>query len=571
MSTAAVADTPSSEAARRMTGWRWAALGVGCAYIVLLFAVWPYQHWTFEQRGSVLEGWVRVLFATEHSDWRFCLVVPLLSGWLAYRERATLARLPLQGSWWGVAVLLFGALSYWAGFKVDTGYLGFAALQISVAGLILLLAGVPWMRALFLPWVFLVFAWPFFPLDTLLAAHLKLPTAQVAGKILSLTGVELVREGSTLVSAANPAAGLVQGQQFRLDVADDCSGMRSLYALITIAVLYAIVSLRGVWPRLLLAFSAIPLAVVGNVVRLLLLAYGSLWFGQDFAVGKLVDDREETSAFHLLAGFLVFAVALAGMFGLVTWLESRGGKKRKAVRAAGKQSSAVATSTASLSLKYATALSLACVTIFLCWVSPSGATLADPGIELKLPTLVGNYPSTEMTMSLKERSVFDPGVVLVRRQYLTEDRSILATVVLSGTVKKTLHTPEICLPDSGWNVARSEDVTVTLANGKKINASLMHIFREARANDGRVVRLRALHLYWYHGSHGVSTADYDTHNVISYRDAIFRGLNHRWCQVSFYTMLPVSLSGLENMDEEMAARDELIRFAGQIGSMIVKE
>jgi exosortase len=571
MSTAAIADTPSTEAARRMTGWRWGALGVGCAYIVLLFAMWPYQHWSFEHRGSVLEGWLRILWQDQHEDWIFCYFVPLLTAWLVYRERERLRNLPMDGSWWGVAVLALAIFCYWAGYKVDTGYLGFAALQLSVAGLILLLAGTAWMRALFLAWVFLVFAWPFFPLDTLLAAKLKLPTAQVAGMLLSLTGVDLVREGSTLVSAANPAAGLAQGQQFRLDVADDCSGMRSLYALITIAVLYAIVSLRGVWPRLILALSAIPLAVLGNVARLLLLAYGSLWFGQDFAVGKMVGNREETSAFHMLAGFLVFAVALAGMFGLVTWLESRDGKRRKSARLAGNQPIAVVVSPASLSLKYATALLLASATIFLCWISPTAATLAQPGVELKLPALVGNYPSTEMTMSGKERSVFDPGVELVRRQYLTEDRSILATVVLSGTVKKTLHTPEICLPDSGWNVARSEAVSVNLPNGKRIDASLMHIFREARATDGRIVRLRALHLYWYHGSHGVSTPGYDMHNFISYRDAILRGLNHRWCQVSFYTMLPVSVSGLENMDEEVAARDELIRFAGLLSGAIVKE
>ena len=571
MNTAAIAETTSTDSARRTAGWKWIVLGVAAAYVLLLFVVWPYQHWEFERRGGVLEGWLRVLMLDKHSDWKFCLVVPFVTGWLVYRERAQLKSLPLAGSWWGAPVLLIAILCYWAGYKVDTGYLGFAALQLSAAGLILLLGGTAWMRALFLPWLFLLFAWPFFPLDNLLAARLKIPTAQVAGQLLALSGVDVVREGSTLVSAANSAAHLAQGQQFRLDVSDDCSGMRSLYALITAGVLYAIIALRGVWPRILLAASAIPLAVVGNVVRLLLLAWGSLWFGQDFAVGRMVGDQEEASAFHMLAGFLVFAVALAGMFGLTSLLERRGGKKKKASIQPQAQEVPTAAVTSPV-WKSAFAMGLAIATVCFCWASPTSATLAEPGLAIALPPLIGDYPGEEMTMSSKERNVFDPGVELVRRSYFSPaGRSITATVVLSGTVKKTLHTPEACLPDVGWKISRREVVPVTLADGRGIDASLLHVFYEARTDEGRIVRVRALHLYWYHGSHGVTTPDYDMHNFISYRDAIFRNLNHRWCQVSFYTMLPPGATGVDGMAGEMSAQEELVRFAGQVSSAIVKQ
>lgn len=570
MNTAAIADTVSTESARRIAGWRWFVLGAAAVYMVLLFVVWPYQHWSYAQRGSVFEGWFRVLLDQKHTDWIFCLAVPPIAGWLVYRERAQLRGLSLNGSWWGALVLLFAALCYWAGYKVDTGYLGYAALQLSVAGLILLLGGFAWMRALFLPWFFLVFAWPFFPLDDLLAARLKIPTARVAAQILSLTGVDIVREGSTIVSAANPLHNLAEGQKFRLDVSNDCSGMRSLYALITAAVLYAIIDLRGIWPRVVLIASAIPLAVAGNVVRLLLLAWGSLFFGQEFAVGRMIDGHEEASSFHMLAGVVVFGVALAGMFGLATLLERgrRGRKKTKPPAEA--PGPPVAASISSPVWKCTFALGLAAVSILLCWTSPVSATLADPGLSIALPQRVGEYEGVDESMSLKERSVFDPGVELVRRRYLAEGHSITATIVLSGTVKKTLHRPENCLPDAGWHISRSETVPVTLANGKKIDASLMHIFCEVPLQDGGRVRLRALHLYWYHGSHGVSTATYDGHNFITYRDAILRNMNHRWCQVSLYTMLPPS-SGMESMVREMAAQDELIEFAGKISSTFVKD
>jgi hypothetical protein len=69
----------------------------------------------------------------------------------------------------------------------------------------------------------------------------------------------------------------------------------------------------------------------------------------------------------------------------------------------------------------------------------------------------------------------------------------------------------------------------------------------------------------------VTTPDYDMHNFISYRDAIFRDLNHRWCQVSFYTMLPPEVSGMEGMVGEMEAQEELIEFAGKASGAFVKE
>src|SRR3954447_7837942 len=130
MNTAAAAATATSEPLPRLSTGRWFALGSAALYLLLLFVVWPYQHWEFDRRGSVLEGWVRVLCLDKHADWIFCLAVPFVCAWLVYRERAHLRLLPLAGSWWGAVVLIVAILCYWAGYKVDTGYLGFAALQL---------------------------------------------------------------------------------------------------------------------------------------------------------------------------------------------------------------------------------------------------------------------------------------------------------------------------------------------------------------------------------------------------------------------------------------------------------
>lgn len=668
---------------------RWLPLGVGALVMVLLFAVFPYQHWQFAERGSVMEGWWKVLtLVPDNGEWQYCLVVPLVAGWLAWRQRDFLAKLPVQGSWLGVPVLILGICCYWAGYKVDTGYLGYAALQVFLAGLILLLGGKQWMRALFIPWLFLAFAWPLFPLDNLLAARLKIPTAQIAGGLLNLVGVPCVREGSTLQSVADTVAGLQQGEKFTLDVSDSCSGMRSLYALIMTGVLYSMVALKGTGPRLLLAFSTIPLAVAGNVVRLLMLAVGCLVAGQEFAVGKqihgklveahvtsgLVSGKDHTgkgvyanvtsgrlvveqitpenqiqgwirkgafedgrafearvesatlagrtledvtlknvmlkpspdaepsatmgsgtlsqaalnrptfseakqveSFFHIFAGFVVFGVALAGVFGLASLMEKKHWKQARkwghtnGATPSAREGNASASPRGSMA-RSGVAFALGVSAMLVCWATPAAAKLAESSFRDDLPEVVDQCPSVPLTMTSKERALFDETVDLKRRVYLTpENQQVLVTVVMSGRLKKTLHQPERCLPDQGWIISSSQVVPLHLKDGRELHATVLSLFRDMIKEDGSRVRVRALNLYWYQGSHGYSTPSYDMSSFVNYRDAILYNLNHRWAQASFFVKVSeTEIGALEDPLEELSAVQSLSSFAADAAMDILK-
>ena len=693
MSTATLTATKNRSIPAAFDWQRWLPVGTGAVVLALLFAVFPYQHWQFMLRGSVLEGWWKVLtWVPENGEWLFCLLVPFIVGWLVWRQADSLKAIPVQGTWLGAAVMALGAAVYWAGYKVDTGYLGYAAVQIIVAGLILLLGGKAWMKALFIPWVFLAFAWPFFPLDNLLAARLKIPTAQISNACLNLLGIPSVRDGSTLQSVADASKDLQQGQRFTLDVSDSCSGMRSLYALIMIGALYSIIALKRTGARLLLIASTVPLAIAGNVVRLLMLAIGCLVMGQEVSVGRTVpgqlvdatvtagiisgtdaqgkalyanmvggrlvvermlagdhltgwirggkledgtpleaqvkdgklnvkiveevtlknvglyepgstgpgrtatrflssatvsgllldrrnfsENRHEDSFFHMFAGFAVFGIGLAGMFGISSVLEKQHWKQVK------KWNSKVGTKGAAVGgrvdasrrdsmTKCGVALALALGTMLWCWATPSMAHMAESGFREGLPETVAGCPSTELSMSGKERALFDETVKLNRRVYLTpEGRQVLATVVLSGELKKTLHQPERCLPDQGWIISSKQVMPVRLEDGREFSATVMSIFRDVIKEDGTRVRVRALNMYWYQGSHGYSTPSYDTSSFVSYRDAIFRNLNHRWGQASFFMQVSERPIGEpEDPLQELTAMQSMASFVGEVAGEILK-
>ncbi len=552
---------------------RWWALGAAVVVLVMIYAVWPYQHWMFATRGSVIEGWVR--WIALEPEWHFCFAVPVIVGFLVCRQRAELAALPLEGTWLGLPVMVFSLILFWIGYKVDTGYLGYASAQLMVAGLILMLGGRAWWRALLLPWMFLLFAWPMHPLEGMLATPLRAITAKVAGGILNTIGIPVVRYGTGLFSAPDFILGVQQGDLFQLDVANPCSGIRSLFSLMMIAALYGCLAMKRTLPRLLLLACAIPLAVVGNLVRLVLLALGSVWFGQTFAIGKTINGSQEESAYHLLCGYLVFAIALGGMFAIATALEGRKHWNRvKLWNGSRKSESGNATlqSGSQTHLRSAVCVGLAALALVVCAFTPTAVTYAEPGLLLQLPATVDGYNAKMMSMDANEKRLFDEGVKLERALYESANLySITATLVMSGPVKKSLHEPTLCLPNQGWTIANSEGISFKLPDGRLQHATLMHIFRDQEVAPGQRMRIQALNVYWYQGSHGVSTAGYNMSYTRSYLDAIFRNLNHRWGQVAFY--MPFSQHPVGNDDplEEVVAREQMLKFLEKLTPQILVE
>ncbi len=552
---------------------RWWALGAAVFVLVLVYAVWPYQHWMFATRGSVLEGWARWL--SQEPEWHYCFAVPIIVGFLVYRQRAELATLPLEGTWLGLPVMVFSLMLFWVGYKVDTGYLGYASIQIMVAGLILMLGGRAWWRVLLLPWLFLLFAWPLNPLEGMLATPLRAFTAKVAGGILNAIGIPVERYGTGLFSAADYVLGVKQGALFQLDVANPCSGIRSLFSLTMLAALYGCLAMKRALPRLLLLASAIPLAVFGNLVRLVLLALGSVWFGQEFAIGKNFGDSQEESAYHLLCGYLVFAIALGGMFAFATALEGRKHWNRVKIWNGSRKSESdnAAPSSNNKTRVHATVcVGLAALILVVCEFTPTAVTYAEPGLLMQLPETVDGYHATRMEMDSKEKRLFDEGVKLERARYENANsHAITATLVMSGPVKKSLHEPTLCLPNQGWTIAETEVIAFKLPDGRTQHATLMHIFLDQEAAPGRRVRIQALDVYWYQGSHGVSTAGYNMSYTRSYLDAIFRNLNHRWGQVAFYMPYSQHPVGVDNPLDEVVAKEQMIRFLEKLTPQILVE
>jgi len=101
---------------------------------------------------------------------------------------------------------------------------------------------------------------------------------------------------------------------FRYEVAAACSGLRSLIAILALATIYGFMTFETGWKRFLVVLSAFPLAVIGNVLRLLCIIIAAEVSGQ--AAGNYV---HESAIFSLLP----YVPAVIGMMLLGRWLKGR--------------------------------------------------------------------------------------------------------------------------------------------------------------------------------------------------------------------------------------------------------
>ena len=543
------------------------------AALLLLFLAWPYQQWDFGKRESILIGWAR--WVSVRADWQFCLLVPGLVGWLVWLRRHELQKLPWNGTWLGLLPLALGLFFFWIGYKADTGYPGFLAVQFVLAGVILLIAGLSWMRTLFFAWLFLLFAWPMQPLEDSVASPLRPRTAAMAATVLNFIGVPSMNEGSALQSAPDAASGKQMGDSFSLDVDAKCSGINSLFALMMISALLGYLALRRPRFRFILFICAVPLAVAGNVVRLLLLVAGTMMFGSDFAVGRHIGEHQEMSFYHTFAGFAVFGVALAGMFALCWLFEGREMKsnlQRHGGASAPGESCAIPHPRRTLAHLLA-ALLLPLAALGVCFGTDIGFHVSAPGVKLRsdesgrpdLPLSLAGYQGREYEMTADEKNLLDEGVRLSRDVYVSDTgRLIMATVILSGFEKRSLHRPEVCLPNQGWTVADRMLFPLHLEDGRDINIMMMRIFRDVEPQPGVRIRTRAINFYWYIGSDGTTCADHYEHVILSYSDAVFRNIQHRWAMASIYVPLPDQRVGQENPMLELSAVEDAREFLSKL-------
>ena len=238
----------------------------------------------------------------ENEDYSHGFLIVPLSLYFIWERRDKLAALPIEPSWWGVPLLVVSSLTLFIG-RLGVEYMNMrVSFVLMLNGLALLLLGRRIYRVLAFPLLFLFLMVPLpQSIVNTIAFPLQLIAAGLAVEALQWIGVPALVEGNIIHLANGP-----------LFVAEACSGLRSLMALITLGVVFAYFFRRNLAERLVIVASTIPIAIVVNAFRVALTGVLAYYFGPD-AAGGVVHETQGLFTFGIAFLLLLFEAWLLSL------------------------------------------------------------------------------------------------------------------------------------------------------------------------------------------------------------------------------------------------------------------
>jgi len=264
---------------------------------------------------SSLFGWMYMAYNTGgvSGDDAYGNLIPFLVIGLFWRKRKELLALPLK--MWLPALLIigFGLVIHIASYVIQEPRLSIVAMFVGIYGLTGLAWGPTWLRHSLFPFFLFIFCVPTgvilepitFPLRLLVSTLVE----WIAHYVL---GIHVLRMGTQLFDSLGT---------YQYDVAAACSGIRSLTAIFLFATVYGFMAFRSPWKRLFMMALSIPFAVLGNLLRMLLIILAAVMGGQEW--GNYVHESTLISLVPYLPAFL-------GLLLVGWWLEKKpesGGKE----------------------------------------------------------------------------------------------------------------------------------------------------------------------------------------------------------------------------------------------------
>lgn len=221
------------------------------------------------------------------------IFVAIAAGVAIRRRWAHVADLRAAGSPRGAAAIAGAALLYIVGTLAADVFLIRLSLIGFVAAALWFICGTAYVRALAVPLVLLLVA---IPLPSAVVTEVTLPLQLAASKcaaaLLGAIGIDVIRDGNVLTL-----------NYITLEVAEACSGMRSLVTLLALVAVYWGVTGAPVRRALLLAAATVPVAIAGNGLRVAFTAVLASRLGEG-AVGGIVHDATGFAAFILMCAAL---------------------------------------------------------------------------------------------------------------------------------------------------------------------------------------------------------------------------------------------------------------------------
>jgi exosortase len=260
--------------------------------------------------------WQLLRLSLSQDTYSHILIVPFIVMALILMSRERLSEQARPGVGPAFALALASAFLVIVSWRYGDRLMQGGTLALTVLALLgliwagfLLVYGTHVFRSLLFPLLFLLLAVPppQFLIDHLIH-WLQLGSAEVTYMLFRMTGTPVFRQGLVF-----------DVPKFSIEIARECSGIRSAVALMITCLLAGYLFLRSAWARFVLLLAAVPVLVIKNGIRIATLTLLSIYVDPSFLSGNL----------HREGGFLFFLIGLLILWPVLWWLQTVEAKPRK--------------------------------------------------------------------------------------------------------------------------------------------------------------------------------------------------------------------------------------------------
>lgn len=373
-------------------------------------------------------------------EYSYGYMIPFISAFLIWQKQDRLREIPFNGSWWGVAIVVFAALMFLMG-RLSTLYLvEQISMVVLLAGVALALMGWAAFRLIAIPLVVLLFMIPlpqFFLRE--ISQHLQFLSSEIGVAVIRAFGISVYLEGNVIDLGA-----------YKLQVVEACSGLRYLFPLMTLGFIAAYFFHGAFWKRVTIFLTTIPITVLMNSFRIGVIGVMVEYWGQSMAEGFL----------HDFEGWAVFMACTAILI-LEMWILAKIGRDRLPLREAfGIDFPEPANSDASVDVR---AMPSTFVVGAMLVVAMAVAVFVLPERVEIAPERKSFYEFPEAIAEWKGRAGHIDSIVLDELRltdYLITDYAspadggvnLYIAYYASQRQGESAHSPRTCLPGGGWQL-----------------------------------------------------------------------------------------------------------------------
>ena len=426
---------------------------------------------------------VRMIF----HDWAkednsHCYLIPFVVLYLLWEKRSALRSCPSVPSWKGAVPLLFGIGLFWVGEFGGEFFTLYISLWLVVVGLIWLHNGWRKLRemgfALFM--MLTMFPFPNF-INTKILVHLRIISSDLGVKMLHLCGMSAYREGN-----------VIELPLTTLQVVDACSGLRFVVSLGILSLIMAYWFRGALWKKAILFLSSLPLAIFTNSIRIAVTGILYSLCGASVAEGF----------FHGFSGWLIFMVTIPVLL-LEMWILTKiGGQTESATEPVVNEKRILFPAVEQMPESPSSLRSAMLQPVFITALVLLVATFAlSRGVEFRekvplkksfneFPLTIGEWTGTRQSMEqlFIDSLHFSEYIMVSYRNPKAREIDFYVAYYETQRKGETTHSPETCLPGSGWSFEKAGLASIAHGDGR-----MMKVNRAIMEKSGR----RQLMYFWF--------------------------------------------------------------------------